>query len=351
MPPSTTSPMRSTPRSSGFSSTVTEVRSPHGQLPPGAVSCSTSHAQHVAGEPTMSDIDKSLTAEEMSRRTLLAGVGAVGAGLAAFAAGAGKPVYAADQGPARKLSGPTPKAPFDSMRDWVAALEANGLLMRFKRIDQDKYEIPGLFFRATDQYGMYGAPTMLFEEVKIDGKWMKGPVLVNLYGHWNTDAIVWNLPVVPGDHYATYNGAVAYLKDMLAKNRGKYPELPPVEIPRGKAPCKEVVLKGDEIDLLKFPFVKTNPADGGRYVNTGSHFMVDAKLGANFGTYRAEIKGPRKLGINIEPNQTGDKFLKAAQKRGEKVVKYSIVLGQDPLVWLLSGTRLAPRFTDEPQDE
>ena len=32
-------------------------------------------------------------------------------------------------------------------------------------------------------------------------------------------------------------------------------------------------------------------------------------------------------------------------------MKYSIVLGQDPMVWLLSGTRLAPRFTDAPQDE
>ena len=148
----------------------------------------------------MSDTDKDTSTAEISRRSLLAGVGVAGAGLAAFAAGAGKPVYAADRGTARKGSGSTPKAPFDSMRDWVAALEANGLLMRFKRIDQDKYEIPGLFFRATDQYSMYGAPTMLFEEVKIDGKWVKGPLLVNLYGHWNTDAIIWNLPVVPGDH-------------------------------------------------------------------------------------------------------------------------------------------------------
>ena len=299
----------------------------------------------------MSEQKKEPSAEEISRRSLLAGVGATGAGLAAFAAGAGKPVYAASAGPMRKGSGPPPRAPFDSMRDWVAALEANGLLMRFDRIDQDQYEIPGLFFRATDQYGMYGAPTMVFDELKVDGKWMKGPVLINLYGHWNTDAIVWNLPVVPGDHYATYNGAMAWLKDMLAKNGGKYPEIPPTEIARDKAPCKQVILKGDEIDLLKFPFLKTNPADGGRYVNTGSHFMVDPKLGPNFGTYRCEIKGPRTLGINIEPNQTGDKFLKAAQKRGEKVVKYSIVMGQDPMVWLLSGTRLAPRFTDAPQDE
>jgi 4-hydroxy-3-polyprenylbenzoate decarboxylase len=236
-----------------------------------------------------------------------------------------------------------PQAPFDSLRDWVAALEANGLLMRFDRIDQDAYEIPALFFKATDMYTMYGTPCMLFEEVKIDGQWVKGPVIVNTQGHWNTDAIVWGLPITPGDHYETYRNARTYLQGVLAENRGRFPEIPPVEVSRDQAPVKEVVLNGDEIDITKFAFVKTNPADGGRYVNSGSHFMVDPELGPNFGTYRCQIKGPRKLGINPEPNQTGYKMLMAARERGETTMKYSIVLGQDPVVWMLSGTRVAPR--------
>lgn len=244
-----------------------------------------------------------------------------------------------------------PKAPFDSFRDWIGALEAHGLVMRFDRIDQDAFHIPALFFKATEKYSWYGAPCMIFDEVRIDGRWVKGPVIINPQGHWNTDAIIWGLPVVPGDHFATYRGAREYLQKMLADNGGWYPEIPPVEVTRDQAPVKEVVLTGDEIDLTKFPFVKTNPADGGRYVNTGSHFMVDPKLGANFGTYRCQIKGPRKLGINPEPGQTGDKFLQAAKKRGEKIMKYSIVLGQDPVVWMISGTRVAPRFSDKPQDE
>ena len=97
-----------------------------------------------------------------------------------------------------------PQAPFDSFRDWIAALDANGLLLRFDRIDQDAYEIPGLFFRASDRFSVYGTPCMLFENVKIDGKWVKGPVIVNAQGHWNTDAIIWGplslLQLVPRDH-------------------------------------------------------------------------------------------------------------------------------------------------------
>jgi 4-hydroxy-3-polyprenylbenzoate decarboxylase len=247
-----------------------------------------------------------------------------------------------------------PQAPFDSLRDWTAAMEAHGLLMRFDRIDQDEYEIPALFFNATDMYTMYGAPCMMFDKVKIEGKWVDGPVLINTQGHWNCDAIIWNLPVVPGDHYATYRSAVAYIEKVFADNDGELPEIAPVEVKRSKAPVKEVVVTGDDIDINKFAFVKTNPADAGRYVNTGSHFMVDEELGANFGTYRAQIKGPRKLGINPEPNQTGYKMLMAARDRGETSVSYSIVLGQDPVVWMLSGTRLAPRGfgkTPKPADE
>jgi UbiD family decarboxylase len=71
--------------------------------------------------------------------------------------------------------------------------------------------------------------------------------------------------------------------------------------------------------------------------------MLDKELGLNFGTYRAQIKGPRKLGINPEPNQTGYKMLMAAKERGEKSVTYSIVLGQDPYIWFISGTRVAQR--------
>ena len=284
-------------------------------------------------------------ATDVSRRDFLNSVAAGTAVSALAAAGYADPAGASPlvaSASAVKLKG-SPKAPFDSLRDWMAALDANGLLLRFKRIDQDRYQIPALFFRATDRYTMYGAPAMMFDEVKIDGQWVKGPLIINHQGHWNTDALIWGLPITPGDHYGTYRTARRYIQDMLVKNGGRLPEIPPVEIPRDRAPVKEVVLRGDEIDITKYAFVKTNPADGGRYINTGSHFMVDPEIGPNFGTYRCQIKGPRKLGINPEPNQTGYKYLMRARERGEKEMKYSIVLGQDPVVWMLSGTRTAPR--------
>ncbi|MCK6369769.1 MAG: UbiD family decarboxylase, partial [Gammaproteobacteria bacterium] len=149
----------------------------------------------------------------------------------------------------------------------------------------------------------------------------------------------------------SYRATKAYLAGILEENKGQYPEIPPVEVARETAPCKQVVLRGDDIDVTKFAFIQTNPADAGRYVNTASHFMWDPEMGGNYGTYRCQIRGPRLLGFNPEPNQTGWKMLKAAEKRGEKSVKISCVLGQDPVVWFISGTRVANRFSGKPVDE
>jgi len=284
---------------------------------------------------------------QVSRRSILGGatglaaLGLTGCASSETAVFSGKP--AADKSTA-------PQAPFDSVRDYWAALEAHGLVLEIDEIDQDRYHMTSLFFKATDTYTMYGAPAMKFNRVKVDGNWIDGPVIANHEGHWNTDAIIWGLEPVEGDHFATYRKARDYMKNMLLENGGKYPEIAPREVDAASAPCKEIKLTGDDIDVTKFAFVQTNPADGGRYVNTGSIFTSDPEMGYNFGTYRCMIKGPKRLGFNPEPNQTAYKMLKKAEKRGEKSVPISIVIGQDPYIWMVSGTRVAVR-KNKPIDE
>ena len=243
-----------------------------------------------------------------------------------------------------------PMAPFDSIRDYVAALEAHGQVIRVPRIDQDRYQTTALVFRMVERFGMFTAPALFFESLKIDGEWIDGPVVANLQGHINTDCILAGLEPVPEDRFATYRKAKAYWTKMLESNDGAFPEIPPVEISRDQAPCKEVVLTGDEINLLDFAFIKTNPADAGRYVNTGSVFTYDERLGHNFGTYRCEITGPRTLSVNSSPNHVGYKTWMAARERGDQTAKVSICVGQDPIVWMISGAPLARR-REEPVNE
>ncbi|MBT8443033.1 MAG: UbiD family decarboxylase [Gammaproteobacteria bacterium] len=284
----------------------------------------------------------------VTRRAVLAGgaLAALSAQVAAASgAGAAWPAAAMSSSKIRKA----PRAPFDSFRDYMEAIEAWGLVLRVPRVDQDNYELTALMYRLIDEYGWYEAPAILAEEVRIDGTWVKGPVICNHQGHWYTEGLTFGITPTLNDGKQTYRDAMAYLKTLLVK--GEYPELPPVEVAAGDAPCKEVVLTGDDIDLTKYAFIKSNPADSRRYINTGSTFTEDPVIGKNFGTYRCELRGPRLIGINPEPNQTAWRTFMAAKERGEKTVKVSIVVGQDPIVWMISGSRIVNRLQKRKFDE
>ena len=238
--------------------------------------------------------------------------------------------------------------PFDDLRSYVQELERRGLLLRVRDIDQDQYEGTALMYRLVDHFGMYFAPTLYMENVKISGRWHKGPIIANQCGHWDTEALSFGIEPVRGNHVATYYKALARVDEFLKLGTGgAFPTAPFREVARNQAPCKDVVISGDAIDITQFAFMQCNPADAGRYVNTGSVFTHDKDLGKNFGTYRCQIKGPRQLGVNPEPNQGAWQAFMKARERGEKRVPVSIVLGQDPVTWVVSGSKLNRAKADE----
>ena len=237
-------------------------------------------------------------------------------------------------------------APFASMREYVSALEARNLLIRIPRMDQDAYEGTALMYRARDLYGMRGAPAFLAEEVRINGRWVKGPLLFNESGHGWGESIVYGLePVDDGpvliNPFNSYRQARSHVEKLLAENDGEYATIDPVAVGAAQAPCKEVVLTGDDIDLTKFAFIQCNPHDAGRYINTGCVFTSHPKYGVNFGTYRCHLRGPREIGLLTSVGQTGYRHLMAARSRGEKIGRVSIVLTPDPYVWSVSGSKMS----------
>lgn len=246
---------------------------------------------------------------------------------------------------------PAALGPYDTMRDLIAALDARGRVLHVDRIDQDAYEATALMYRLVERYGMEGAPAVLFDTVRINGNWIRGPVVGNYLGPWDAESLVFGIEPDPASGPATFRKARAHLIDLAQKNGGRYPELPPVEVVRAQARCKEIVLRGNEIDLTRFAFMQVNPGDGGRYVNTASVFTVDPKAGVNLGTYRCQLKGPRKIAVSPGEGQTGWRMLDAARKRGETTARVTLVLGQDPIVYVVSGSRIANRQGDNPIDE
>ena len=71
--------------------------------------------------------------------------------------------------------------PYDSLRDYMDAIEAHGNVIRIDKIDQDNYELTGLMYKLIDKHGWRGAPALIVDKVKVSGEWMEGPIIVNQY--------------------------------------------------------------------------------------------------------------------------------------------------------------------------
>ena len=106
----------------------------------------------------------------------------------------------------------------------------------------------------------------------ISEKVLPAIIIANQLRHVEAETIIFGLEPVPYDDSATWHTARAHLDKMLAASGGEYPTIPPIEIAATDAPCKEVILSDDEIDIRKFPFFKNNPGDSGRFLNTASVF-------------------------------------------------------------------------------
>jgi 4-hydroxy-3-polyprenylbenzoate decarboxylase len=236
--------------------------------------------------------------------------------------------------------------PYDSFRDYIAALEARGKVLKVAEVDQDNYEGTALMFRLIEEYGADRAPVIMFEKIKIDGEWRKGPVVANIYRGWDTAAMVYGVEKISDNQKEMYRAVMDKMSSYVDEG-GQWKQIPPVAVDKTKAPCKEVIITGDDIDITKFPWFKNNPGDVGRYINSGAVFMEDPRLGRNVGTYRCQVKGPKKIGLNTEVGQHGWQFMMRAKRRGEKVKKVAIALGTDPILFAMSTSKLAGLGEDE----
>ena len=235
--------------------------------------------------------------------------------------------------------------PYDSIRDYAADLESQGKLIRIGELDQDKYEITALSYRMKDRL-KDKAPAFLVERTRINGKWYDTPVVAELYNNFGMVARCFGVDRISDNQGEMYDAAVARILSFMDKDF-KWKKIDPVIVDREKAPCKDVVITGDEVSLDLFPWVRNNPADAGQYISAGSVIMDDPELGRNVGTYRMQVKGPRKVGVYFTNQSHGYKYMMQAAERGEEKVRVSVAVGIDPISWMMSSTRLADVDEDE----
>jgi UbiD family decarboxylase len=245
------------------------------------------------------------------------------------------------------MASPRPETgPFTSFRDYIAALDAHGRLLRIGEMDQDRFEATGFAYRMIEEKGYHGAPAFMIDRIKTGGRWLDGPLLGNVFPGWVSEALAYGVPNVTADDRAMFHAARKHLSTKLGAD-GRWPRLAPVEVGAAQAPVKEVVRLAEAADLRAFPWIQTNPLDAGAYITAGTVFMEDPGLGRNVATYRCQVKGPRKIGVNCEIGQHGWNFIQRARERGERVLPAAVAIGVDPITFSVGTSKLTGLGEDE----
>jgi len=237
--------------------------------------------------------------------------------------------------------------PYDSLRDYVAAIEKRGRLLKISEMDQDRYEMTAFSYRLNDRMGEK-APAFLVERTKVNGRWYDSPVIANIFNGYGQVARCFGAE--PGDITDSRSDMHRLSSSLILRSLDEsftWKTIEPAVVEKKDAPCKEVVLEGDDVDINRFPWIQNNPADGGRFISSVCAIMEDPELGRNVGTYRLQVKGPRKVGICLTNMSHGFQYMMRAAERGEERVPVSVAVGVDPLTFMMSGTRLADMGVDE----
>ena len=211
--------------------------------------------------------------------------------------------------------------PYADLREFLAKLEACGKLHHIKNpVDKD-WEIAAVSRIAFQRIPESRRPALSFDNVKG-----------------------FDSPVVLGVNGASRSIYCLALECELDQVQDKWSEaeqrpIPPVLVSRG--PVQENIWLGEKADITKLPIPTwTVGQDPGPYITAGSVVTRDADTGIrNVGTYRVQIKGPRKLGLFINYLQGGRDHVEKNNRAG-KPTPVAIVMGTEPVVGLVSVSRV-----------
>ena len=160
--------------------------------------------------------------------------------------------------------------------------------------------------------------------------------------------IGYDIPVVSGiirsqKRMMMAMGAEKYLDIEERLKNGIATPIPPQRV--ATSPAREVVMKGDDVDLYKLPIPMSSIYDGGPMITAGVVIARDPEFGINTGIYRFMVKEKNLTGIDIVTPNNMRLFAQRAFERKEPL-SISISLGTHPIEMAGSGYR-APLGVDE----
>jgi 4-hydroxy-3-polyprenylbenzoate decarboxylase len=228
--------------------------------------------------------------------------------------------------------------PYSSLRDFIARLEVEGRLARVSEPVSTVLEMTEIQTRLLAEQG----PAVLFEKpVRADGTPSDIPVLVNLFG--TVERVAWGMEREP-DSLREVGETLAFLRqpDPPGGWREALEMLPLLKTvmamkPRtvGSAPCQEVVIEGDQVDLGALPVQTCWPGEPAPLITWPLVVTKgpgdDDKM--NLGIYRMQVTGRNTTLMRWLKHRGGAQHHQRwAEAQGETPAPLpcAVVIGADP---------------------
>ena len=225
---------------------------------------------------------------------------------------------------------------YQDLRDFLAQLEQQGSLKRIAAPVSPHLEITEIADRVLRAQG----PALLFEHpVRQDGSRYAYPVLANLFG--TTARVALGMGASDISQLREIGKTLAYLKEpeppkSIKDAFAKLPLLKDIWSMAPKivknAPCQQIVLEGDAVNLYDLPIQHCWPGDvaplvtWGLTVTRGPH-----KKRQNLGIYRQQLLGKNKLIMRWLAHRGGALDYQAFRAQNpDAPYPVAVVLGCDP---------------------
>ena len=229
---------------------------------------------------------------------------------------------------------------YSSLRDFIADLEKDGLLLRVKTPVSTHLEMTEIGTRLIAS----GGPAVLFENVVGS----KIPVLINLFG--TVERVAKGMGKKPHE-LRELGETLAFLKQPEPPSGWKeaWQMLPILKTAMAmnpkivsKAPCQEVVLTGDDVDLSLLPIQTCWPNEPaplitwGLVVTKASNDNKDDNY--NLGIYRMQVLGKNKTLMRWLKHRGGAQHHAGWVKEKREPMPCAVVIGADPATILAAVT-------------
>jgi UbiD family decarboxylase len=196
--------------------------------------------------------------------------------------------------------------PYQDLRAFLTALKNAGELVDIARPVAMKYDVAKALAKASSADG----PALMFSQTGTEF-----PLVAGVYGNRRRALIA-------------FEATEQTIHDKVLK--GINNQVAPVDV-KGAAPCQEVVLTGDAVDVTRLPVPTYSPKDGGRYITAGIVVSENPETGIpDIGNYRFQVHGPKELGVWSAPNHRFGKNMAHATAMG-KQLHGALVIGVDPM--------------------